>query len=225
MTSTNLPKAIKPSQDRSLARRDALLRAAIELLAEGGARAVTHRAVAARAKVPLAATTYYFESIGKLTEEALRLHMTERVEELHELASGAAAGQSVTEIAERFIDALIKREPAAVVAQFEVYLEAARNPALRDVVAYALDASEALAKEVLTALGARRPEQAATVLIAIVNGFALNRLGRPLPQAEDAAAMLDAMRSIFITQTMADDELALWHSRLAKPLAQEPSAS
>jgi DNA-binding transcriptional regulator YbjK len=225
MTSTNLPKATKPSQDRSVARREALLRAAIELLAEGGARAVTHRAVAARAKVPLAATTYYFESIGKLTEEALRLHMTERVEELHELASGAAAGQSVTEIAERFIDALIKREPAAVVAQFEVYLEAARNPALRDVVAYALDASEALAKEVLTALGARRPEQAATVLIAIVNGFALNRLGRPLPQAEDAAAMLDAMRSIFITQTMADDELALWHSRLAKPLAQEPSAS
>jgi DNA-binding transcriptional regulator YbjK len=220
VTSTNLP-----TQDRSLARREALLRAAIELLAEGGARAVTHRAVAARAKVPLAATTYYFESIGKLTEEALRLHMTERVAELHDLASGAAEGQSVTEIAERFIDSLINREPTAVVAQFEVYLEAARNPALRDVVAYALDASEALAKEVLTALGARRPERAATVLIAIVNGFALNRLGRPLPHAEDAAAMLDAMRSVFIAQIMEDDELDLWHSRLARPLAQEPSAS
>lgn len=223
MTSTNLPKATQPSQDRSLARREALLRAAIELLAEGGARAVTHRAVASRAKVPLAATTYYFDSIGKLTEEALRLHMTERVEELHELASGAAAGESVTEIAERFIDALIRRDPAATIAQFEVYLEAARNPALRDVVAYALDASELLAKEVLTALGARRPAQAATVLIAMVNGFALGRLGRPLPEAEDAAAMLDAMRSIFISQIMEDDELSLWHSRLARPLAA-PSA-
>jgi hypothetical protein len=93
------------------------------------------------------------------------------------------------------------------------------------VVAYALDASEALAKEVLTALGARRPAQGATTLIAIVNGFALNRLGRPLPVDEDAAAMLDAMRSVFISQIMEDDELALWHSRLARPLAQEPSAS
>ncbi|WP_109506895.1 TetR/AcrR family transcriptional regulator [Nocardioides speluncae] len=225
MTSTNLPKATQPSQDRSLARREALLRAAIELLAEGGARAVTHRAVAARAKVPLAATTYYFESIGKLTEEALRLHMTERVEELHELAAGATAGQSVTEIAERFIEALIDRESAAVVAQFEVFLEAARNPALRDVVAYSLEASEKLAEEILAALGARRPAQAATALVAMVNGFALNRLGRPLPVAEDAAAMLDAMRSLFIAQIMEDDELALWHSRLARPLAQEPSAS
>lgn len=225
MTSTNQAKTVKPSQDRSHARREALLRAAIELLAEGGARAVTHRAVATRAKVPLAATTYYFESIGQLTEEALRLHMTERVEELHELAAGAAGGESVTEVAERFIDALIDREPTAVVAQFEVFLEAARNPALREVVAYALDASEALAKEILTALGARRPAVAATTLVAIVNGFALNRLGRPLPRAEDAAAMLDAMRSIFIAQIMEDDELALWHSRLARPLAQEPSAS
>ena len=49
-----------PSQRRSRARREALLRAAVALLAEGGVRAVTHRAVADRAGVPLAATTYYF---------------------------------------------------------------------------------------------------------------------------------------------------------------------
>ncbi|HEV7685792.1 MAG TPA: TetR family transcriptional regulator, partial [Acidimicrobiia bacterium] len=43
-----------PRQDRSRRRRDALLRATIELLGEIGAKSITHRAVAERAGLPLA---------------------------------------------------------------------------------------------------------------------------------------------------------------------------
>lgn len=213
MTSANLP-----SQERGRARRDALLRAAIELLAEGGARAVTHRAVATRAGVPLAATTYYFESIGHLTEEALRLHVAERVDELRELAADAAAGRSALDMAGRFIDALVHRESEAIIAQFEVYLEAARNPALREAVAEALDAFEALAEGALTVIGARRPAAAAAAFVAVVNGFALTRLARPRSEEADSAAMFDAMRSLFICQIMDDSELQSWHERLGRPI-------
>ena len=217
-----MASSASPSQDRSRARRDALLRAAIELLAEGGARAVTHRAVAARASVPLAATTYYFESIAQLTQEALRLHVTERVDELHELAMRAAdGGRSVTHIAERFVEALVNRDADAIIAQFEVYLEAARNPALREAVAEALDASEELARVTLAGLGARRPAEAAAAFVAIVNGFALNRLGRPRSIEVDSAAMLDAFQSLFIGQVMEDDELRSWHDRLGQPLGMQ----
>src|SRR5580698_3447170 len=86
---------LQPTQERSRVRREALLRAALELISEGGTRAVTHRAVSARAGLPPASTTYYFESIQQLTQEALRLHVAERVAELQALSDVAASGGSV----------------------------------------------------------------------------------------------------------------------------------
>src|SRR5882757_6896650 len=111
-----------PVQHRSRARREALLRAAIELLGEGGARAVTHRAVAARAGVAAAATTYYFESIHQLMQEALLLHVSERVEQLRAFmqeAIGSSATTSVEDVAAQFIELINKRELPGTVAQFE----------------------------------------------------------------------------------------------------------
>lgn len=68
--------AAEPVQDRSRSKHDKLLRAAIELLAEGGTRAVTHRAVAERAGVAPASTTYYFRSIEDLTNQAFARHVS-----------------------------------------------------------------------------------------------------------------------------------------------------
>src|SRR5882762_4085598 len=97
-----------PRQDRSRRRRDALLRATIELLGEIGAKSVTHRAVAERAGLPLASTTYYFESVNQLIEEALKLHVSERVAELSGMAAVAlgAVGASALDIAERLAEVL-----------------------------------------------------------------------------------------------------------------------
>jgi DNA-binding transcriptional regulator YbjK len=215
-----------PSQRRSRARREALLRAAVALIAEGGVRAVTHRAVADRAGVPLAATTYYFASIQQLTEEALRLHVRERVSELQVLAESAATGSGTADqVAERFVAALLARDRDATIAQFEVYLEAARNPALRQCVAGALDAFESLARAALAALGARRPAEAAAAFVAVINGFALNGLARPRPAEADGAALLATMRSLFISQIMDDDEAARWLARLREPITGRGSSS
>lgn len=52
-------------------RRRAILAAAAEVIVEKGAAALTHRAVAARAGVPLGSTTQYFTSIDALREAAL----------------------------------------------------------------------------------------------------------------------------------------------------------
>jgi len=50
--------------------RQAILDATLEVIAEGGVRSVTHRAVAARAKVNLSLTTYYFADIFDLVSSA-----------------------------------------------------------------------------------------------------------------------------------------------------------
>ena len=195
--------------------------------APGPSAARAGRAVLAdRAGVPLAATTYYFASIRQLTEEALRLHVGERVSDLQGLAESAAAGSRTAEqVAERFVAALLARDRDATIAQFEVYLEAARNPALRQCVADALDAFESLARAALTALGARRPSEAAAAFVAVINGFALNGLARPRPPEADGAALLATMRSLFITQIMDDDDAARWLARLREPVTGLSSSS
>ncbi|NLU82291.1 TetR family transcriptional regulator [Rhodococcus sp. HNM0569] len=52
-------------------RRQALVDAAADLLVEGGFDAVRHRSVATRADLPLASTTYYFESLDDLIAAAV----------------------------------------------------------------------------------------------------------------------------------------------------------
>ncbi|MDT5178075.1 MAG: hypothetical protein QOJ95_2273, partial [Mycobacterium sp.] len=60
--------AVTPKGER---RRYALVSAAADLLCEGGFDAVRHRAVARRAGLPLASTTYYFSSLDDLVERAV----------------------------------------------------------------------------------------------------------------------------------------------------------
>ncbi|MGH3557215.1 MAG: TetR/AcrR family transcriptional regulator, partial [Mycobacterium sp.] len=60
--------AVTPKGER---RRYALVSAAAELLCEGGLEAVRHRAVAHRAGLPLASTTYYFSCLDDLIASAV----------------------------------------------------------------------------------------------------------------------------------------------------------
>lgn len=57
-------------QTRGALRRQELISAAAEIILAEGPGAVTHRAVAARAGIPLASTTYYFTGLDELVEEA-----------------------------------------------------------------------------------------------------------------------------------------------------------
>lgn len=59
------------------ARRREIIAAAAELIVEVGVNAVTHRLIAARAGVPLGATTQYFATLDDLRSEALHHLVTE----------------------------------------------------------------------------------------------------------------------------------------------------
>lgn len=66
------PAAAVPRRRDPEARRREILAAAAELAAEHGVAALTHRAIAARAGVPLGSTTQHFASIDELREAALQ---------------------------------------------------------------------------------------------------------------------------------------------------------
>jgi AcrR family transcriptional regulator len=66
-----------------VARREALLDAVLRIVAEAGADAVTHRRVAEVAGLPLASTTYWFQSKEHLLTAALERAADHDIERLH----------------------------------------------------------------------------------------------------------------------------------------------
>lgn len=72
---TDLPyQGRKASRVKSEQRRRLILEAALRIVARDGVRGIRHRAVAAEAGVPLAATTYYFRDIEELIVDTFTLY-------------------------------------------------------------------------------------------------------------------------------------------------------
>ncbi|MEK9765371.1 MAG: TetR family transcriptional regulator [Thalassolituus sp.] len=64
----------RASREKSELRRRQILEATMRIIVRDGVRGVRHRAVAAEAEVPLAATTYYFKDIHELIADAFTLY-------------------------------------------------------------------------------------------------------------------------------------------------------
>src|SRR5437588_13102902 len=78
---------------RGAARREALLEAVLQIVADVGPDAVTHRRVAEVAELPLASTTYWFDSKDHLLTAALELAAERDVVRLQEsVAAFAGSG-------------------------------------------------------------------------------------------------------------------------------------
>lgn len=180
---------IKPgvTTDRGRARRTAILDAAIAVVARDGTGAVTHRAVAKVARVPLAATTYYFASRDDLLIEAFR-HLTARRMQALDEAAGLLPARLSAEVAAagwaHALAELLRTEPAHVVAELEMHLEGCRRPQLRSIHAQ----WEAKAMEYFTAgmkaIGSRKAAADAAIVLAVLTGLEIGEIVNPTEHAE-----------------------------------------
>jgi DNA-binding transcriptional regulator YbjK len=176
------------SAPRGAARREAILRAAIAVIGEQGPDALTHRAVAERAGVPLSATTYYFDSKEELFREAVALAAREEVERLEDLVL-ALAPRALTptdwarEVA-AFVAADLDADPPRHVAFYELVLEAARTPGLRPEVNSWEEAHLRLAELGLRAAGSSDPGVDARLVVVAITGLVLGQLVTPVEHFE-----------------------------------------
>lgn len=187
-------------EGRGEVRRRAILDAALRILGRDGPAGLTHRRVAREAGVPLAATTYYFESKDELLEEALKLFAGEETARLEAQAAAIAeAGRlSPADLAAALAAVLceqLRAEGHQTVAKFEVYLEASRRPELRATAEHWIASFTELAESALSQAGARDAGEVSRLLVAAVDGLMLQHLATsgPTPEVDRLAERLETL--------------------------------
>ncbi|GAA0420735.1 DNA-binding transcriptional regulator [Actinoplanes capillaceus] len=168
------------------ARRAALAAASMEVIAENGVGRTTHRAVAARAGLPLGATTYYYPTLDDLIAAGLRhaldglrsdlLAWDERLRDATDIA------QTLTDLVQEYL-----ADRRQVRIEYELCVAAARDTALRPLAEAWM---EGLPEIVAATFGA----EASRNICALLDGFILEALvtGREL----DAPRLTSAIRRL-----------------------------
>jgi DNA-binding transcriptional regulator YbjK len=195
-----------PRRPRGAARREALLEATLALLGETGADAVTHRRVAERAGLPLASTTYWFQSKEHLLTETLQYAAERDERRLRDAAdavltrAGSDGPPTVAEVVDVVLGAAGEDAGASrgsLMAAYALMLEAARRPALQELSQRWTEAYLETVGALLQRAGSPRPADDARLLIAATDGLLIDRLATgaedtfdPRPELERLARAL-----------------------------------
>jgi DNA-binding transcriptional regulator YbjK len=176
-TPKNAPsQSAKNPRPRGLARREALLEAVLHIVAELGTDAVTHRRVAEVAKLPLASTTYWFESKEHLLTAALELAAERDIIRLREHVTAAPVGAAPLELAVSAIVSTADPIRSSLITTYALLLEAARRPALRDIAQRWTHAYLDTIGQLLEQAGSSRPRDDAELLLAAADGLVIEQL-------------------------------------------------
>lgn len=158
-------------------RRRAIIDAALELIAQGGLGRLTHRAIAARAGVPLGATTYYFPTLNDVVLDCLDVLISRNQDQMDAWATRLAANDgfcdTVVELVESYLG---DRRQAGL--EYELYSGAARDERLRGPASAWVPGLQAIFRTRIDA-------QQASVAAMLVDGAILQALatGEPLDSA------------------------------------------
>ncbi|MFD7968097.1 TetR/AcrR family transcriptional regulator [Streptomyces clavifer] len=168
-------------------RRDRIVEAALDVIAEYGVTGATHRRIADAAGVSLGSMTYYFEGRQQLLVEVftrLAESMSARYREPLEAAGNVEeARAAVVEI----ICGTHWGSPRELVLSYELYAFASRNPALLDVMRSWMRASRA-------SLSRHFDARTARALDALVEGVSIHNSMDAEPMSrQDVAAVVRAV--------------------------------
>ncbi|HVV09632.1 TetR/AcrR family transcriptional regulator [Amycolatopsis sp.] len=190
MTAASTPKGER--------RRSALIEAAAELLAEGGFDAIRHRAVAERAGLPLASTTYYFDSLDDLITAAVGHKGREELSEgWAQLAELSTEHRDLDAVVELLLDQLLGVDTRyeAVLLRYERLVTTGRRPYLRPLMRAMQGEFHELLTEILRRSDMPIDSDRLRQLIALVDGAVVNALIEvdPDPRAVARAMLRKAL--------------------------------
>ncbi|SEP77131.1 transcriptional regulator, TetR family [Lentzea xinjiangensis] len=175
-------------------RRQALVEAASALLVEGGFDAVRHRAVAERAGLPLASTTYYFDSLDELITAAVEFHGHAELASCRERLTGLSDRLADTDVlVELVLDLLVGQDVTdteTMLLRYERLVATGRRPYLRPLMRVLSTELHELIAEIFTRSGRDITAERVEELIALVDGTMVNAFIELKPDPRGAAARM-----------------------------------
>jgi DNA-binding transcriptional regulator YbjK len=192
-----LSDSASPRIARADHRRAQIVDGALAVIAEVGPDGLTHRRVAAAANVPLAATTYWFDSKEAIVQAAFLHSVQESIEAIS--ATRARARAWTRDSAPDELAAIVESEcdgdRRRTVVGYALWVEAQRRPVLRPYAQRWTDAYVDLYRDVLRTIGATADLEArARLLAAAVDGLVSQQLASPDPL--DRATLAAVLRPL-----------------------------
>ncbi|MFD3705600.1 TetR/AcrR family transcriptional regulator [Nocardia sp. NPDC058658] len=158
--------------------RDRIIRAVVRIMGTDGAAAVTNRRIATEAGISLGTLTYHFATQRDLVEAGMAAFVADETVKFTQLADRAAAGELDLAKAGEILGGIVTDTGFGGdhIAWFELFVQAARHPALHSATAEFFDTYDRLAVSILRALGVADAESAAPLAVATLVGLQLRRL-------------------------------------------------
>lgn len=166
----------RAEQSRAIEKREAILKAAIEILLTEGLREVTHRQVATRAGVPVGSIGYYYSSREKLLMTCLsRIGERRAVTAAQQLDQASPADSDVV-VARRVVDGLTAGEVQDLPGLIGALIDGLREPGdLPALVTELYEDSVVEAEKILEASGVGR-DAADEILDTVMGSIMRSRL-------------------------------------------------
>jgi AcrR family transcriptional regulator len=158
--------------------RERILHAVLRVIGTDGVAGVTNRRVAREAEVSLGSITYHFATQHDLLREAMLLFVAEETARLagiagQHLGTPVSLERAAAMVQQVAVDTRFGHEE---IAPLELYIQAGRDPGLRDAAAECFAAYDRIAVTVLRGLGLPDPERLAGPVVALITGLQLRRL-------------------------------------------------
>jgi DNA-binding transcriptional regulator YbjK len=125
--------AQRPARRYDPDRKNRIIDAAVDVIADHGVAGTTHRRIAAAADVPLGSLTYHFDGLEDLLAQAFHRH-AERMSRSYEASfDGVSSRAQLIDAITDLIHGDAGADPRDWAVAYELYLAALRQPALRAV--------------------------------------------------------------------------------------------
>lgn len=176
-------------------RKTLIADAAIAILGTQGVRALTHRAVDAEAGLPAGSTSFYCRTKLDLLKLTLARHVALDLADLAADATWDAPARwtlpdLLDRLQHRLSDWLQAPKRVRLVARFELFLVASREPELAAILAPMRDQFLGATGLALARCGLTDPAERARMLVTVVDGHLLDCIrsgsGAPLSAAQQA---------------------------------------
>ena len=163
-----------------------ILESATRVVATGGMRGLTHRAVDAQAGLPQGSTSGYLRTRLALVTALAEFIAAGLIDSVEDLAGQQRAGESEATVIEHALDLFAGwlREPDALLAKAELAQEATRQPEIAAALEPARERIVGIVRRILTHAEVDDVETSSQTIIAAMEGVLGNALTRPVQERE-----------------------------------------